>query len=231
MSPAPPSDATVAQLSLQQIATVAGAIGTFFIGAWGVLRVLLRPFVDDSRYESWKRKAPDAEKFMRETMFVADFTERRAIKALAEQGVQLAAMNASAIATLTTEITRVFEAQRASATLLNGIPHLAGSVEQLSDHLGALRTDLRTSSEQMWTALNRTNDIAQENGQRIAAHSAILRERGVAIPDEMDPDQRQFTRRRSDRPLAPRLPIVGASIEDDADEGNGDHRDRGTTKD
>ena len=87
-----------------QIVGIGATIGGLL---WAILRVVLRPFIDESRLESWKRKAPEAERFMRESMFKGDMADRDNVRKLAEQAFNIATNNANSIHALTTEVTEL----------------------------------------------------------------------------------------------------------------------------
>lgn len=151
---------------------------------WAVVRVVFRPFVDASRFDSFKRKGTDVNKFLREELFKEDLLARAQVLVLAQEGMGLATKNAMAIASLTTEISRVFSQQAAQNILLNSIPHLAGSMEIMSSTL-----------ERLSDKMDAATDIARTNGELLAAHAAILAERRTANQQN---DQRQHVRRQDD---------------------------------
>lgn len=160
-----------------KVSAIGIAVITF---VYGVLRVLARPFMDHSRFESWKRKATDAEKFMREGMFRDDFARSSEAMQLAERGVNLAAMNAQNIAALTAEAQLHSQAMGAQAALLHSIPHMAGTMEQMSSTL-----------ERAVDSIEEANRIGRNLGERVAANEAVL---------GMQPgDRPHFHRRRSDQ--------------------------------
>jgi hypothetical protein len=179
------SEAAVSHLSstpdVESIGKVAGVLITVLGAGWVVIRFVFRPLLDDVVFSAWQRKGPDAERYMRDVIFRNDFARRDRMEQTLHEGVALAAANAAAITAQTVEISHIFQQVQQASQLLQGIPHLAGTLEGLA-----------TSLDTMEAGLRETNAIGRRNSEMLAAHAALLGERrqgGRRVHDPASTDE------------------------------------------
>lgn len=145
-----------APLTIREFGALATALIAVTMFVYGIAWRIARPWIDESRHQSWIRKSTDVETHLRKTIFVDDIKERQRMHKLAVRALRTANRNAEAI-------THLIETQRTATQLLASIPHLAATMENMSSNL-----------EKMAHEIGETNVLCRGYGEKIAVHEALI---------------------------------------------------------